>query len=264
MTLFTLTPGDRPLLVSLPHAGLYVPPEIRRRFTEPAQALPDTDWHVDRLYDRVLDLGVSVLAATHSRNVIDLNRPPDDTPLYAGATTGLCPLTLFDGTPLYRPGLQPDAAERQERLHRYWEPYHQALAGELARLRDLHGFALLLDAHSIRPVIPRLFEGVLPDLNLGTNDGRSAAPSLIRRAEDALRQTNGYTYVRDGRFKGGYITRHYGTPDTGIHALQLELAQTTYMDDGPPFAYHPERADRLRGVLHRLVATLLTWTPDVL
>ena len=256
---YTFVPGERPLLVSMPHVGLYVPPGIRRGFTEAAHALPDTDWHVDRLYDGAHDLGVSVLAATHSRYVIDLNRPPDDAPLYAGATTGLCPTTLFDGAPLYRSGCEPDANERRRRRDRFWRPYHEQIAAELARLKARHGYVLLFDAHSIRSVVPRLFEGTLPDLNLGTNDGASADADLARRVEAVCAGAEGFSSVRDGRFRGGYITRHYGDPAAGVHALQLELAQCTYMDEGAPFAYRADRAARLRPVLRRVLEEMLAW-----
>lgn len=255
--MYTLIEGTRPLLVSLPHGGLYVPPDLRERLAPEALAMPDTDWHVGRLYDFVHAMGVSVLAATHSRYVVDLNRPPDDAPLYAGPTTGLCPTVLFDGTPLYRPGSAPDAAEVADRRRRYWQPYHDALAAELARLRARHGYALLFDAHSIRSRVPRLFEGRLPDLNVGTYDGRSAAPELLEAVWAVCAGAAGYTSVVDGRFKGGYITRHYGAPARGVHAIQLELAQPTYMDEDPPWAYRADRAARLRPVLERLLTTLL-------
>ncbi len=261
MKTHTLIEGARPMLVSLPHVGLYVPPEIRQGLAPSALDLADTDWHVDRLYDGVFDLGVSILAATHSRYVIDLNRPPDDAPLYAGPTTGLCPTTRFDGAPLYRTGCEPDAAERAARRTRYWQPYHDALAAELDRLLARHGYALLFDAHSIRSRVPRLFAGTLPDLNVGTDDGRSMAPALARAALDVCARAPGFSHVYNGRFKGGYITRHYGNPAAGVHALQLELAQRTYMDEDPPFAYRAERAARLRPLLFELLQTLLDRAP---
>ena len=257
MVPYTFIEGNTPLLVSMPHVGLYVPEGIRRGFSEEAQALPDTDWHVDRLYDWVYDLGASVLAATHSRYVIDLNRPPDDTPLYTGATTGLCPTVLFDGTPLYREGHAPDATERLARRAQYWQPYHDQIEEELQRLKAAYGYALLFDVHSIQSHVPRLFEGRLPDLNVGTHDGRSADPGLVARVMAICEGAEGFTSVLNGRFKGGYITRHYGQPAEGIHAVQLELAQCRYMNEGPPFAYRADLAAELRVVLRRIVGAIL-------
>lgn len=257
---YRFMPEKSPLLVSIPHAGTYVPEAIRARMTEPARALPDTDWHVDRLYDFVQELGAACLIATHSRYVIDLNRPPDNTALYAGSTTGLVPETLFDGSPVYLPGQAPDAAEQAERLIRYHQPYHERLALELAEHRARFGYALLFDAHSIRSEVPRLFDGRLPDLNLGSNDGRSAAPDLQQRAFDVCAASD-YSAVLNGRFKGGYITRHYGDPTAGVHALQLELAQATYMDEAQPYRLLEARAERLRGLLRELLGSLLDWRP---
>lgn len=257
---FDLRPARCPVLVSIPHAGTHVPPAIAERLTPEAAELPDTDWHLPLLYDFLADRPVGLIRARVSRFVVDLNRAPDDTPLYAGATTGLCPTTLFDGRPVYRPGAEPDAAEIRERVATRWRPYHDALAAELARIRDAYGFAVLLDAHSIRSEIPRLFEGRLPDFNLGTNRGAAAAPDLIAAAEDALKAAAGYTRVTDGRFVGGHITRHYGRPAERVHALQLEMAQSTYMEEAPPFAYDATRAALLRPHLARLVDALIAWS----
>ncbi len=254
-------PGKTPLLVTIPHAGCHVPDTLLGRFTPAARALPDTDWHVDRLYDFVPVLGVHCLIATHSRYVVDLNRPPDDAALYAGPTTGLVPDTLFDGSPIYQPGAGPDHAERSERLARYHRPYHQRLQQVLADIRAEHGYALLFDAHSICSRVPRLFAGRLPDFNLGSYGGVSADPALQRRALAVCEAAVAYSSVLNGRFKGGYITRHYGDPASGIHALQLELAQCNYMDEAPPYRYLNARAERLRGVLRTLLTTLLAWRP---
>lgn len=254
-------PGRRPLLVSIPHAGSYVPEALLARFTEAARSLPDTDWHVDRLYEFVPELDAHCLIATHSRYVIDLNRPPDDTALYEGPTTGLVPETLFDGSPVYQPGREPDATERGERLARYYAPYHERLQQVLADIRARHGYALLFDAHSIRSRVPRLFEGRLPDFNLGSNGGISADAGLQQQALAVCQGAPGYSSVLNGRFKGGYITRHYGTPTGGIHTLQLELAQSTYMDEKPPYHYQNTAAERLQGVLRALLEALLDWSP---
>ncbi len=261
MEIYRFLPGKSPLLVSIPHAGSYVPDAIQARLTETARTLPDTDWHVDQLYDFAQELGASCLIATHSRLVIDLNRPPDDTALYQGPTTGLVPDTLFDGSPVYREGQTPDAAERAERLVRYHQPYHERLMLELTERRERYGHALLFDAHSIRSEVPRLFEGRLPEFNLGSNEGNSATPDLERQAF-AVCQASAYSAVLNGRFKGGYITRHYGVPAAGVHALQLELAQSTYMDETPPWRFREALAERLRPVLRQLLSTLLHWRPQ--
>ncbi len=258
---YRFTQGDTPLLVSMPHVGLRLPDDLAARLSAPARALPDTDWHVDRLYDFAAGLGASLIQADYSRYVVDLNRPPDDRPLYPGASgTGLCPETLFDGTPLYLKGQEPDLDEIAGRLVRFWRPYHVRLAEALAELKARHGFALLFDAHSIRSEVPRLFEGRLPDLNFGSADGASAAPDLASAMYDVCRSAEGFTAVRDGRFTGGYITRHYGRPADGIHALQLELAQITYMDEEPPFAFDESRAGALRPTLRRLLETFRDWS----
>src|SRR5262245_49340379 len=201
----------------MPHAGTFLPPDISARLTHAALKLPDTDWHLARLYDFVDQVGASVIIATHSRYAIDLNRPPDDASLYPGQdTTGLCPVDTFHREPLYREGQQPDAAEIRDRIEKYWAPYHAALQGELDRLRKQYDRAVLWDAHSIRSVLPRFFQGRLPDLNLGSAGGsacdRNLAQHLLQIAQDHL----GFSTVLDGRFKGGYITRHYGRPSAGV------------------------------------------------
>jgi N-formylglutamate deformylase len=254
---FTLHRGTGPLLVSMPHVGTAIPQDVRATLATRALDVADTDWHVERLYGFVRDLGASLIAAKLSRYVIDLNRPPDDAPMYPGASnTGLCPTTFFSGEPLYRDGHAPDAREVDRRREQYWRPYHDAMRGELQRLRAIHGHVVLFDAHSIRGVIPWLFEGKLPDFNLGTAGGASCAPSLRDGAAAALADPR-YTLAVDGRFKGGYITRHYGRPDEGVHAVQLEICQSTYMQEEPPFAYDEARAARVQPVLRRFVESLL-------
>jgi N-formylglutamate deformylase len=248
--------GHIPLLVSMPHAGTELPEGFAERLTEPAKSVPDTDWHLPLLYDFLEEIGCSVLTARYSRLVVDLNRPPDDAPLYTTATTGLIPAVLFDGTPVYRPGAEPGAAEKRERIERYWRPYHARLEGELARLRETYGTAVLFEAHSIRAEVPRLFQGRLPDFNIGTNDGDSIDPGMAKVAHGILAKARGYTSVLNGRFKGGYITRHYGAPPRDIHAIQLELVQANYMDETPPFTFRPERAAGIRPHLRRFVEAL--------
>ncbi|MCS7078852.1 MAG: N-formylglutamate deformylase [Chloracidobacterium sp.] len=262
-TIFNLEPGDAPLLISLPHIGTDCPPEIAADWTEAARALPDTDWHLADIYDFARRLGVTVLGACLSRYVIDLNRPPDDAPLYAQANrTELCPTRLFDGRPIYRDGRSPGAAEIARRRERYWRPYHDALERELTRLHARHGYVVLWDGHSIKSELPWLFDGKLPDLNLGTADGRSCAPSLRRALGDALAEQKLFTYVVDGRFKGGYITRRYGRPAAGRHAVQLEMCWSCYMDEAPPYVLDAARAARLRPVLQTLVGIALDWKPS--
>lgn len=253
--------GDTPLLVNVPHAGLRVPETIESRFSEHARCLPDTDWHVHRLVEAAPGFGATVLCATHSRYVIDLNRGRDDKPLYAGATTGLVPTETFDGDPVYRDA-PPDESEVAERIECFWQPYHDKLAGTLSSLKRRHGYAVLFDVHSIRGTVPRLFEGRLPDLNLGTYEGRSCAPGLQERVARVLTGAEGFSTVVNGRFKGGYITRHYGRPEEGVHALQLEIAQACYMDESRPEAFDAARARPLVDLLGGLLATLSQWRPE--
>ena len=243
--------GDSPLLVSIPHDGHEIPADIAARMTQQARAMPDTDWHVRRLYAFASDLGCSVIAARYSRYVVDLNRPADDANLYPGQTaTGLCPLKTFAGDPLYAGDYEPVPAER---ISRYWQPYHDKLQKELQLIRQRHGFALLWDAHSILSRVPRLFAGRLPDLNLGTNGGASCAPAIESALVDVLGSQADYSWVANGRFRGGYITRHYGNPADHVHAAQLELAQCNYMDETTG-EYLPEKANKLAGFINALLS----------
>ncbi|MFJ4154384.1 N-formylglutamate deformylase [Pseudomonas sp. NPDC089752] len=251
--------GRLPLLISMPHAGVKLTPAVDQGLVEAARSLPDTDWHIPRLYDFSRELGASVVAAEYSRFVIDLNRPDDDKPLYAGATTGLYPGTLFEGEPLFKPGLEPGAEERSTYLQQIWRPYHKTIQQELARLREVHGYALLWDAHSIRSLIPHLFEGKLPDFNLGTFNGASCDPGLAEQLKNVCAEAQGYSHVLNGRFKGGHITRHYGDPANHVHAVQLELAQSTYMEEVEPFAYREDLATPTQVVLRNLLKALLSW-----
>ncbi len=251
---FDLHRGRIGLLVSMPHMGSYIPADIGQALVPRALDSEDADWHMDRLYDFALDLGASVLRPRLSRYVIDLNRPPDDTPMYPGASnTELCPTRFFTGEALYRPGQAPSAEEKVRRRQTYWDPYHQALQQELQRLSHLHGRVLLWDAHSIRSQLPWLFEGRLPDLNIGTADGTAAHPSIAQAVLQACVADGHYSRVLNGRFKGGYITRRYGQPEHGIHAVQLELCQCLYMQEQAPYGYLPERARQLRPTLERMM-----------
>jgi len=256
--LFRFQAGEAPLLVSMPHVGIELPQELRAAMTPVAVAVADTDWHVDRLYDFAAELGASVLAARYSRYCIDLNRDPEGKSLYPGASvTELCPTSTFDDEPLYV-GAAPDQGEIRRRRETYWQPYHGKLREELARLRKKHPRVLLWEGHSIRSVVPRFFEGRLPDLNFGTGGGKTADPVLVERLLEVAGASR-FSLVLNGRFKGGYITRAYGVPEQGVHAVQLELAQAAYMDEAPPFPWDPGRAAELRGLLRELLTAGLRW-----
>jgi len=256
--------GRTPLLISIPHAGTLLPPGLWDHLTNEARPLPDTDWFVARLYAFARDLGATMLIAKTSRLVADLNRPRDDQPLYTASQTrlmsGVLPLQCFSGAAVYREGKEPDEVEKAGRLALYWQPYHDLLRGLTENIRQQHGHVVLLDAHSIRSEVPLLFDGLLPHLNLGSNAGISACSSLLDTAIRAL-QASDYTLVVDGRFKGGYITRHYGQPDQRIHALQLEIAQRTYMSESPP-QWDEQRAQALQIHLRNLLCELISWTPE--
>lgn len=257
MDIFELHRGSVPLLVSLPHNGTEVPADIAARLMPAAQRVPDTDWHVAQLYDFARELGASVLVPRYSRYVVDLNRPSDDVSLYPGQnTTGLCPSVQFTGEPVYLAGQEPSPDEIALRVDRYWRPYHDALAAEIERLRARHGRAVLWDGHSIRSQVPFLFEGRLPDFNLGTAGGASCSPRLQQGLAAILAGQEQYTHVVNGRFKGGHITRHYGTPTRGVDAVQLELAQCIYMDEDS-FQYLPERAASAQALIRRLLERCL-------
>jgi N-formylglutamate deformylase len=261
-TMFTLKRGAIPLLVSFPHAGTEIPPDLAARMTPEALQRADVDWHLPQLYAFVHAMGASTIAARFARHVIDLNRPPEDESLYPGQdVTGLLPLDTFRKEPLYLPGKTPDAAEAQRRRSVYWQPYHDALRAELDRLRGLHGRVVLWDAHSIASVMPRFFDGRLPDLNLGTAEGRACAPALQAAVESAMAAQSRFTHVSNGRFKGGHITRHYGRPEAGIHALQLEMCQSTYMDETAPFAYRSDLAQQVQPLLQQMLHAVLEARP---
>jgi N-formylglutamate deformylase len=249
--IFHLKQGSGKLIVSIPHAGTYLPPDIAGRLTDIGRQVVDTDWHVDRLYAFLSETDATVITATHSRTVVDLNRGPDGVLLYPGqAETGLCPTESFDGEPLYA-SEKPDAAEIGARIERYWRPYHTALQAELDRVRALHGAARLFDAHSIRASVPRLFPGTLPALNLGTNNGLSAEAALTAKVVAAA--GDHFSHVVNGRFKGGWITRHYGDPSNGVQAIQLELAQTAYMDEAMPGVFDASYAAPLMATLRNIL-----------
>ena len=251
---FHFSEGNSPLIVSIPHVGLNIPDDLKADMTDAALSLTDTDWYVDRLYNFLEDMDVSVIAANYSRYVVDLNRGVDGVSLYPGQkVTELCPSTTFNDEPLYREGKGPDEAQR---IATYWQPYHQKIQSELERLKEKHGFARLWDAHSIRSHVPELFEGRLSDLNLGTGNGISASHALSEKL-DRIIQASGYTTALNGRFKGGYITRHYGDPKNNIDAVQLEISQVTYMDEAPMVDFREDKAEALRPTLKMLIETMM-------
>jgi N-formylglutamate deformylase len=260
-TLYAVQAGDAPLVFSVPHAGTDLPPDIAARLTPHALTLPDTDWHVEELYDFAADLGATLIRANVSRYVIDLNRSPQDQSLYPGqATTGLCPPIEFDGTPIYLDGKEIPADEVVLRRETYWQPYHDRLAAEIARVKQRHGYALLFDCHSIASRVPRLFPGTLPDLNLGTVHGASCAPAL-QAAIASVMQKSGLTHVVNGRFVGGHITRHYGKPAENVHAVQMEKGQDCHLMDDGSNRLDPAKVAKLKPVLRRIAEAMLAWRP---
>jgi N-formylglutamate deformylase len=260
---FTLQPGRTPLLISFPHVGSVVPDQLRPRLTEHALGVEDTDWFLDRLYAFAAARGAGLLVPRLSRYAVDLNRPSDNRPMYAGSNnTELCPTRAFTGVPIYRAGQAPDAAEVQQRVQRWWQPYHDALAAELARLKAAHGHAVLFDAHSIKSELPWLFEGTLPHMNVGTASGAACAPQLQAQVMRVFEAQSDYSHVLNGRFKGGHITRSYGRPADGVHAVQLEMCWRAYMDEAPPYRWHEAKAAAVTPLLAALVDALIAWTPD--
>ena len=252
--------GSSALIVSMPHVGTFIPHRVGRALSDCAAKRPDTDWHLPRLYDFLEELGATVVTATHSRYVIDVNRPPDGANLYPGQDTPrLCPIDTFHSEPLYRRGDGPDAEEIARRLEAVWHPYHRRLRDEIARVRSEHGAAVLWDAHSIVSEVPRLFPGRLADFNLGTADGKSCDAGLAESLHGALAKYAGYTSVLNGRFKGGYITRRYGDPAGGVQAIQLEMAESVYMEERSPYAFRADLAERVRPILREQLALALAW-----
>ena len=258
---YDLHRGTSPLIVSMPHSGLELPADLAQRMTPVGLSLKDTDWHIPELYDFVRGLNVTVIKANYSRYVVDLNRPASGESLYPGqATTGTCPEITFENEPLYQSGKGFDEAELPERIETYWQPYHDALADQIDRIKSIHGYCILYDAHSIRSQVPRLFDGQLPTLNLGTARGDSCAHALGKQLEEVLSSQNHFEWVSNGRFVGGYITRQYGKPERGVHTVQMELAQKAYMQEDDGNAYSPDRAALLQSVLKQLMDVLLRYS----
>ena len=253
-----ITRGDGPLLLAQPHGGTGVPEAVFKRLNAEGQALADTDWHITRLYDGLL-ADASVVSTPIHRYVIDANRGPSDESLYPGQnTTGLCPTTTFDGKPIYHDGQAPSADEIAQRQQDYHQPYHDALREQLERIRQKHGYAILYDCHSIRSVVPYLFDGKLPDFNIGSNSGNSCDPAIEKAVLRHCEAAGGYRSILNGRFKGGWTTRHYGQPQQGFHAIQMELAQCNYMREQAPWTFVDDSATRLRVILAGILTELTT------
>lgn len=249
-----VTQGTGPIVLGLPHTGTFVPDGIFGNLTDLGKGLSDTDWHIERLYEDVLPNVTSVRALFH-RYVIDANRDPSGASLYPGQnTTGLVPLTDFDGKSLWTQ--EPSVEEIEQRRLDWHAPYHAALEAELKRVHAVHGFAVLYDCHSIRSNIPFLFEGTLPNFNIGTNGGSTCHPAIEKAVTNICQAADGYTSTINGRFKGGWTTRHYGQPANGFHAIQMELAQSTYMEEMPPWTYLPKKADRMRIELSKILGSI--------
>jgi formiminoglutamase len=252
-----IAPGTSPIILAMPHVGTHVPAEIEKRLNAEGRLLRDTDWFVDRLYDELLP-DATVVRATFHRYVIDANRDPSQKSLYPGQnTTDLVPRVNFDNEPIWNQGAEPDARDIAERIERFHRPYHQVLEREIDRVKREHGFAVVYDCHSIRSVVPFLFEGALPDLNIGSDNGKTCAVAFESAAVAACREATGYTHVLNGRFRGGWTTRHYGRPGDNVHAIQMELAQKNYLvSETPPFVYDEAKARKLRAALARVLARL--------
>ncbi|UPA25620.1 N-formylglutamate deformylase [Shinella oryzae] len=263
MALFETHQGTSPVILAFPHTGTDVPADIRERLNDNGRILADTDWHIHKLYDGLLP-DVTTVRATFHRYVIDANRDPAGISLYPGQnTTGLIPETDFDGKPIWKEGQAPTEADIAFRLAGFHAPYHAALAAEIARVKAIHGVAIVYDCHSIRSHIPFLFEGRLPDFNVGTDMGRTCARAIETATYEVCAKADGYTSILNGRFKGGWTVRHYGKPDTGVHAIQMELAQISHLSsEAPPFAYDEDKAARqrvhLKDILHRIAALAAT------
>lgn len=259
--------GDAPLIVAFPHTGTDLA-DIGDRFVSPWLARRDADWWIDQLYNFAKGLGATTIRTSISRSVIDVNRDPSGASLYPGqATTELCPTTTFDGEALYS-GVLPDQSEIERRRRIWFTPYHDALSDEIVRLRSLHPNIVIYDAHSIRSHIPRLFEGELPQFNIGTNGDTTCDPALARSVE-AVCAASGLAHVLNGRFKGGWTTRHYGIPENGVHAIQMELAIRGYMDEPTqpnernwPPALEAARAAPLTAIVTDVLKACLAFAHD--
>jgi N-formylglutamate deformylase len=252
--------GNKPILLSMPHVGTQLQDDVLQYLTEDAKKLPDTDWHLDRLYDFADELGLHIIKPNYSRYVVDLNRYLDGAALYPSANnTELCPLTTFDFLPIYRKGFHLTDEEIQQRINNYWLPYHTKIQQMLGKLKQRYGIAVLFDAHSIRSQVPRFFTGTLPELNIGTYDGKSCAGELAQTVYRTLSQQAAHAVVLNERFKGGYITRAYGNPADNIHSIQLEISQKIYMQETFPYNYEEGKAASVKNLLRTVMRHIMDW-----
>lgn len=261
---FSFRAGKLPVLVSFPHSSTNIPENLQPNYSEAGAQTPDTDWDLPKLYQIESSenpfADVSLIHANFSRFVIDANRPTDGTNLYPGKPTPeLCPTTCFDGSPVYRSGQEPDQKEIAERIEKFWQPYHDKIRQELQRMKSEFGVAVLFDAHSILSKVPRLFDGVLPNFNMGTAAGQAASSSLEQEIKEVLVGEEKYSSVFNGRFIGGFITRNFGDPDKNIHAVQLELTQSSYMNETTG-EFSAEKANRVRPVIFKMIQAIINWT----
>jgi N-formylglutamate deformylase len=257
--IFKLKRGNSKVLVSMPHVGTQLPRSLIPRMTKEAMNLPDTDWYLEELYDFLDELDVTVIAANYSRYVVDLNRSANDISLYPGSdVTGLCPTDTFYRDLIYENETSLETTEINDRLNKFWYPYHNALASEISRIKAVHGDVIVWDAHSIRSEVPRFFDGELPQLNLGTADGTTCQPVLMEKIVDIIKSNGDYSWVMNGRFKGGFITRHYAQPSMGVSTMQLELAMRSYMDESSSSPiFDNDKARGLRVILKAMMQSLL-------
>jgi len=242
----------------MPHNGVEIPEAISKNMTKVATNVVDTDWFMDKLYSFAVDKGCGIINPNFSRYVIDLNRDPDEKELYPGAdNTNLCPTSQFDYSSIYFEDGKPSKSEIAHRVDAYWSPYHQCITQELNRLRKKFGMAFLFDAHSIASNVPRFFDGKLTDFNFGTNAEKSCSNYVLSDIQEKV-NLEPFSSVYNGRFKGGYITRHYGDPENNIHTLQLELSQSTYLNETSKL-WDDAKAAKVVPKLNNLIDTIIQW-----
>lgn len=254
--------GKSPIVLGMPHTGTYVPDDVWKQLNKNGRKLTDTDWHIDRLYAGLIPEATTVKANFH-RYVIDANRDPAGGSLYPGQnTTGLVPQTDFNGQSIWQ--MLPSDSEIKQRCATFHARYHYTLKSELERVHALHGIAILYDCHSIRSNIPFLFDGTLPDFNIGTNLGSTCDDKFETETRTICEKATAYSTTTNGRFKGGWTTRHYGQPTQGIHAIQMELAQSTYLtNEAAPWIFDDSKSAQLRPHLASILTKLVAITPSV-
>ncbi len=252
--------GDSPLILGQPHGGLWLPSEVEAQLNDRGRGLDDADWHIAKLHEDLAP-GASVVRSHVHRYVVDANRDPSGVSLYPGQnTTALVPMTDFNGRSIWT--TKPSEAEVEARRLAYHAPYHVALSAEIARVKAIHGVAILYDCHSIRSNIPFLFDGVLPVFNIGDNNGATCDPRLTRLVAEKC-ETSAFSAVTNGRFKGGWTTRNYGDPANGVHAIQMEMAQRVYMNEAPIWDYRTDLADQVRPVLSDIFQSIVQFADEL-